>query len=174
MGTQALSQNTYTLDADTILQDAVSISASAAGQVASVARVIDFGRTDAGTGVVNVAYTTFDMIVDVRAIDSTTGDETYAFILQLCNDTNANGTLFEAADAVVNRGILHIGDGAAGGAGGAAIAATNTDDVYSLGRYTLGMSNRFGPTLYRYARLFMVLTGTTPIITPFVWLSRIK
>jgi len=169
MGTQALAQNSFTFDADTLLQDAVSISASAAGVVATVARVLDFGVTQSGTGIVNVAYTAFDFIVDVRVIDSTTGDEAYMFVLQLCNDTDADGTLFEAADAVVSRVILPIGDQT-----GVAVAATNSDDVFALGRYVCGADNRYGGVLYRYARLFMVLTGTTPIITPFVYLSIAK
>jgi hypothetical protein len=173
MGTQALSQNSYTFDADTLLQDAVSISASQAGTVASVARVIDFGVTQSGTGIVNVAFTPFELVVDVRAVDSTTGDETYMFILQLSNDADADGTLFEAADVIVSRVILPFGDGAAGGAGGAAVTVANTDDLYALGRYTCGADNRYGPTLYRYARLFLVITGTTGIITPFVYLTRL-
>ena len=99
MGITASSQHDRVFDLGTLLHDAAVKTASFAGEIATVAKVIDFGGVTA-QGVVNVAYTRFDFVVDVRAADSGTGDEQYLFVLQLSNDTNGNGTLFEAADAV--------------------------------------------------------------------------
>jgi len=165
MGITASSQHDRVFDLGTLLHDAAVKTASFAGEIATVAKVIDFGGVTA-QGVVNVAYTRFDFVVDVRAADSGTGDEQYLFVLQLSNDTNGNGTLFEAADAVVNKVVIPVGDALSAGAG-------NSDDMYTVGRYAVSADNEVAGTLYRYARLYAILAGTTPSVTAYVYLTEV-
>lgn len=162
MGTQAQHQNSYTFDALTQLHDGAAITASGAGEVNSVAQELDFGSLSPGTLVENIAYTRFDMVVDVTAFDFTTGDETAVLILQL-------GTVSGfGSGTIVNRAAVSFG------ADGGLAAAAGADDDSALGRVVVGADNEHKGTVFRFARLFAVMGGTTPSISPTVFLADLR
>jgi len=133
----------YTFDAALELKDTGAVTADGVGQVDAVDRVLDLGAARADSRV----------IVDVSGIDLTTGDEHYRLRLQLSNTPDFS------AD-VVNAGQLELGSASATG---------NSNDS-TAGRYEMAFTNEVNGTVYRYARIFADVAGTSPSInyTAFV------
>jgi len=151
MGITGASQNSFTLDADTLLQDAdAAKTATGVGEIGGVARQLDFGNTSPNS-VEQVAYVRGQVVIDVSAIDFTTTDEAYDIVLQLADDDSD----FTAATTVVSKPLAHLGT--ALGTNGTAMSGT--------GRLVVGVDNEFQGTLFRHARLVFVIAGTTPSIT---------
>lgn len=151
------SQHSYSFDADTLMSDGgTAHTTSEQAEVSSAAAFLDFGNTTSGPSVEQVAYTKGDLVIDVTAFDFTTGDETAQVILQLSDRSDFD----ESMGVVVNKCVaLAMGDdgGVAAGAG--------ADDDSATGRNVVGVDNEHKGTVYRYARLFVVVAGTTPSIT---------
>lgn len=158
-------QQSVTFDVLTQLQDAVALTSSQAGEVATVARVLDFGNVTSGPSAEQVAYTRAKLVADVTAIDGTTGDESYQIVLQLSDDASGNGVGFDAGDTVVNKAVIPIGD-----AGG--VASSTADDDYAVGRRYITVDNESAGVVFRFARAFLVIAGTTPSITANVFLTQ--
>ena len=147
MGITGASQNSYTLDAAHILK---AIGGAAVTTSAAFATIIDFGA----------AYYRGDMVVDVSAIDTVTGDEEYSIVLQ---GTNVAG--FGTKTDVWDIATLQLG------ADTPKATDSNVDD--GVGRYVLGVSNEFpGGTLLRYVRLYTVAAIASSSITYSAFLSR--
>jgi len=128
----------YTYDADLELKDAGAVTSSAAGTVASVAKVLDLGagRVDGRT------------IINMTAFDATTGDERSQVTMQF----SASSTF---ASGIVNG--PSIGFGAYEVVGGSADPAA--------GLYELPWTNEVAGTVYRYARIWTFGGGTSPSVT---------
>lgn len=140
----------YTFDSQTQLSDqSGAITASAAAQVGGSNQIIDFGlntRIDA------------QVIIDVSAIDIASTDEAYCFMIQ----GSASSSF---ASGIKNLGEMTIGATAGAGMGGAA------DSL--IGRYEFGITNEQADVMYRYVRLYRLISGTTPSITSTAFLSVI-
>jgi hypothetical protein len=140
-----MGSRTYTFDALTQLKDAGAVAASAAAQVASVAKILDMGagRFD-GT-----------VVVDVSAIDVSSADEIYDIIIQ-----GSNSASF--ASGVENLAQLNLAAAAVRDGGG---------QVSTVGRYELGVTNEQADVIYRYVRAYTKVAGTTPSINYTAFLS---
>lgn len=132
MGITGASQNSYTLDGEHELKTAGLIAASAA-----VATVVDFGA----------AYYKGDLVIDVSAIETASGDELYDIVFQV-----TNVAAFATDTDIWERATLTLG------ADAAKRTDANGDDV--VGRYVLGVDNEYAGTLMRYVRLYTVVAGT--------------
>jgi hypothetical protein len=140
----ARNQKDFTFDAKLLLQDVTAaITASAAGTVATVAKVLDVGaaRLDAR------------VIVDVSSIDTVTGDESYRIRIQGSNTA-------DLSTGVVELAALELG------------GATPTGDTAAdaVGRREIAFTNEVNGVVYRYIRVYALIAGTTPslIYTAFV------
>jgi hypothetical protein len=131
------SKNAGTLDALLIMKDAGAVTSSAAAQVAAADRIIKLGagRVDGR------------VIVDVTALDITTGDESYRIRLQL-----STSATFAAGN--VTAVTLELGD--------STVTGSSVDST--VGRYELPFCNEVNGVLYAHARLFTFAAGTTPSI----------
>lgn len=116
-----------------ILKDAGLLAASAACQVAGADKILDLG-----TGLVEG-----DLVIDVSALEVASGDEVYHIGWQLSNSATFASGIFEAARFSMGDSVPLAGD---------------TDSP--LGRFVFPVSNDFGSTLYRYARLYVTIAGT--------------
>lgn len=127
----------FTIDALLQLKDAGAITADAAAQVSGAAKVLDLGlgRIDAR------------IVVDVTAIDVSSGDESYLIKTQFSNTSDLSA-------GVVGGTALHLGD--------STVTLNSADSV--VGRYEISFTNEINGTLYRYMRLFTDVGGTTPSI----------
>jgi hypothetical protein len=125
----------HTYDAATILKDAGLVAATGNATVNSVAQILDIGD---GAVIGQV-------VLDVTAIESATGDERFTVILQ-----GSNSSSF--ASGVVNLASMEFGALAAltGGPSAAPV----------IGRYEMGFSNTQSYTNYRYVRIRVVVAGT--------------
>ena len=140
----------YVVDTQTELEDgAGAITTSAVGSTAS----FDLGGLDQ----TNAAVVYGDLVVDVSAIDATTGDELYELILE-----GSTSSTFASGIEEVAR--MHLG-GTTGLNGGQDIAS-------GTGRYVVSFSNERNGRTYRYVRLNFVLSGTTPSITCTAFLAK--
>jgi hypothetical protein len=127
-------RNSYTYDNLTLLKDAAALTADAALQVGGAARVVDLGD----------ANTEGRVIIDTSAIDTTTGDETYRFILQGCN-------------------VIGFGSG---------VVELASLGVTATGRQETSFSTRQGSTNYRYVRGYLDVGGTTPSLNFTAYLAK--
>ena len=141
-----LRRTQQTIDTQTQLQDSAAISTSQTGEIATVAQILDLG----GGGQNNAPLVYFDVVLDVSAIDATTGDELYEIILE-------GSTSSSFASGIEEVGRLHLG-GATGLNGG-------QDVVSAAGRYVIACCNERNGNTYRYLRINFVLSGTSPSIT---------
>lgn len=92
------------------------------------------------------------VVLDITAMDQTTGDETYTF-----NLLGSNSSSF--ASGIECLASLQVGD---------ASAATRVDiaDVDStVGRHCMFFSNERNKVIYDYVQLSYIAAGTTPIMT---------
>ncbi len=141
-----MAQKTYTVDGGMLVSNGEgAITTSAAAQVAGSAKVLDLGA----------GFFEADLVVDVTAIDTVTGDEKYELEFQLSSSSTF------ASDVNVGT-VLKIGGATATGA-----SAAN-----AIGRYVIGVSNLLNGTLYRYARLYRRIAGTTPSLTSSAFLGK--
>lgn len=133
--TSAKSRPRYTFDADLEFKDSGSVTASAAAQVDSAAKVVDLG-----TG-----FFKADLVIDITSIEVATGNESYKVAVELSDDSGfSSGSEFERCAIVFGDSSIHGGD-------------TDT----ATGRYVLPFDNRFGDgTTYRYARVYTTVAGT--------------
>lgn len=136
-----------TYDAATVLADGVtSITASAAGQVASANKILDVG----------LAMLEAVMIVDVISMDLTTGDEGYDITLQ-----GSSSSTF--ASDVNTLQVFRLGSA----------SATGNSATKGVGRYAAQVLNSLdGATPYRYLRLYVKTAGTTPILSASAFLTK--
>lgn len=129
-----MSKMTKTYDHSLLLHDDAAITASAAGSVGGVARVINLG-----TG--NVFG---DIIVDVSALDVDTGNEIVTIGVQLSSKSNFADDIYQVAS-------LAIGDAAA-------IAG---DVDMTTGRYVIPFNNFIANSVTKqYLRLYFTVGGT--------------
>jgi hypothetical protein len=127
-----------TMDASLQLKDAGVLTASGAGQVGGVNRVVNLG-----TGVVSGAF-----VVDISALDVTSADETYDIRLQVSSDATF------ATDVTIAARVV-----------GGASAATAGQDVQGVGRRTVPFNNIGEDGAPKpYARAYLAAGGTTPSI----------
>jgi hypothetical protein len=133
----ASNQKAFTFDAGLLLKDTGAVTASGNATVSAAAKILDLGaaRVDAR------------VIMDVSAIDTVTGDESY--ILQVQGSNSAS-----FASSVVALASKQLGGATPTGN----TAATGT------GRFELPFSNEENGVTYRYLRLRYVIAGTTPSI----------
>lgn len=134
----ARNQIDFTYDNALLLKDAGAITADAAAQVSSAAKILDLGaaRVDAR------------VIVDVSAIDVASGDESYLLRAQFSNSATF-------ASGVIGGPILQLGDSSV-------LIGESADSV--VGRYELAVTNQINGTTYRYMRMYTDVGGTTPSI----------
>ena len=134
-----MGKRTYNLDIELLLADgAAAITADGVTQVASAnqSKEVGPGRFE---GV---------LLVDVSAIKTTAGDEKYDLVLQGSQDST-----FATKEIV---GQLSLGAGAARPGG----AITS-----SIGRYEIPFTTEQDDVDYRWVRLFVDVSGTSPSIT---------
>ena len=150
----------FLFDADLVLEDsldangdAAAITVSAAGSVLGDPQVIDLGD-----GLVE-GY----MIVDIDAIDVTTGeDQLYTIKLQ-----GNNAAAFTAA-LVVDLAHLQLGCGTL------LVNATAGTDIGAAGnRFVVPFRNEQNGTVYRYVRAYQLIADASSgeSITDTIWLS---
>ena len=108
---------------------------------------------DLGAGLLD-AY----VIFDVTALDVTTGDESYKFMLEFSPDA-----AFGTAGNIRVVAQLHIGG---------ATATTPNGAADTIGRFTLPFRNERNGTAYRYARLYTLIAGTSPSIDFSAWIAK--
>lgn len=137
----------YIFDANLQLKDSNAVTASAAGQVAGSDQILDIG-----TGRVDAMA-----IVDISAIDTSSGDESYGVEIQGSSDPGF------ATDVVVYAEKV-FGD-----------STTSHDTVDSVaGRYEIPFTNNQAGVLRRYLRTFTRIAGTTPSITHTVHVAPVE
>lgn len=128
------SQHGYVFDANLEMKDAGLIAADAAALVDGVAKILDLGesRWDG------------DLVVDATAIEVDSSNELY----EICFQVSSSATFASAVKtiAIIPLGAFEV------------IAGTDVDTP--AGRYTVGVHNEHGGTIYRYARLYTNFTGT--------------
>lgn len=126
-----------TFDIKLLLKDAGAVTADAAGTVAAAAKVLDLGDAAyVGDGV--------QAVIDVSALDTSSGDETYDVMIQ-----GATDAAFTTPVALAKRTIKNTG------------------------RHDLPFSNAMPDGTYlRYLRTFIDVAGTTPSINCTVWVGK--
>jgi len=128
----------YIFDASLQLKDSNAITASAAGQVGGSDEILDIG-----TGRVDAVA-----IVDISALDITTGDETYGVEIQGSSAADFGSDVVVYAEKV-------FGD-----------STVSHDSVDSVpGRYEIPFTNNQEGVTRRYLRTYTRIAGTTPSIT---------
>lgn len=130
---------------------AAAITADGAGQVDSAAKVLDLGGAHTVNG---------QMIVDVSAFDTTTGDEVCSLKLQGSNTAAFGGT------DIVDLATLSLGD--ATQLPGAADETTGLFEVPFVNRKSLAGTM----TTFRYLRVYFDVGGTSPSITCTAYLTK--
>ena len=145
----------FTPDLQTRMRDG-----SLAPRTASAAEadVFDFGGV--AQGIERVAFTRGMLVVDILALDGTTGDEVYDVVLQLSDNASGSDAGFDASDTVVDRAVVHTGTG----------LGIGSDDDYAIGQIRIGVDNEHLGTVYRFARLSTIVGGTSPSISYEAWL----
>ena len=125
-----------TRDAELILKDAGPVAASAAATVDSSAKVIDVGN----------AYVEGVVMIDVSALEIASNDESYTIVLQGSPDS-----AFTASTSV-ELCSLHLG--------AAETKGTDTNQADAAAQYRLHFDNDHAGTIFRYLRVYTVVTGT--------------
>lgn len=143
---------TFTQDAALILKDSYAVTASAAANVASEAKVLDTGFVTGGPNALFKGVA----VIDITAMDVSSADELYTIIIQ-----GSNSSTF--ASGIENLAELDIGASASrkGGAG-----------VSLIGRYELIFQNEQADVMYQYIRAYILVAGTTPTITNTIFVGR--
>ena len=135
----------YIFDSLLELEDgAAAIITSGAGST-----IIDLGE----------AHVTGDIVLDISAIDTVTGDELYTIYVEVSDDP------------AVATGVEHVASIELGGVTG---AAGSRDVATDAGRYIIPFQNQMNDRQYRYVNLQLVIGGTSPSITMQAYLSKAK
>lgn len=128
----------YTLDTLLQLKDAGLVAATAVATVSSVAKIIDVGQ----------AEQLGEVIVDISAIETASGDELYTIILEGSDSSDfSTGT-----PAITQLATLQVG------AGAVLVGAAATTST--VGRYRVPYRNEVNGKVLRYLRLETVVSGT--------------
>jgi hypothetical protein len=150
----ARNQKDQTYDNATRLNDAGAITASAAGLVATVAKVLDFGA--AGPVAAMTGYGRVDgrVICDVSALTVSTADNLYQIKTQFSSSATFASSVIGGSVLMLGHATMLVGESAAS----------------VIGRYELWFTNEINGTAYRYMRIYTQVAGTTPSInyTAFV------
>jgi hypothetical protein len=126
---------TKTYDHSLLLHDGAVINASVAGNVATVARILDIG----------LGHVYGDIVVDISAMDVDNNDEMITIGVQISDSATFASSFWEVAS-------LSIGDE----------AVINGDVAMTTGRYVIPFNNMISDgTTKRYLRLYFTETGTT-------------
>ncbi len=133
-----INSKSFTYDADHLLKASGAVTATGASSILNLGDA----RCDAR------------VIVDVSAIDITTGDEAYELRVQVSDSASF-------ASGIQTVGAFKFGD--------STVTGGSADTV--VGRYELGVSNEFNGTIYTYLRINAVVAGTTPSITYAAYLA---
>jgi hypothetical protein len=120
-------RNASIFDSLNVFKDAGAVTSSGAATVGGQVRVLGLGPASVG----NVKA-----IIEVSAIDTTDGSETYRVDIQGSND------------------IMFATD----------IVSLGSVTVSEVKRYEAAFSNQQGANAYRWARAFHTLSGTTPAL----------
>ena len=161
MGVNARGFRTFTPDFSTQLKDvSAGVTANGIAQVGGADNQLDFGGVSPGPAVTQIAYTPGTIIVEISAIEDTTGDEHYVVAWQLSDNVAF------ASGVTVLHSALVFGDGAT------VVDADDQDDNYPVGQLLLDVNNSYNGTLFRFGRLVHVLAGTTPILTYTAFFTR--
>lgn len=141
-----MGRRVYLFDADLELKDAGALTASAAAQVDSAARVLDMGAAR------------FDglALINVTALDIVSNDEIYRIFVQ-----GSSSSSF--ASDIENLACLELG--------ATEVRAGSAKDSVT-GIYELPVTNEAADTVYRYIRLYVQIAGTTPSINFTAFLSN--
>ena len=136
----------YTFDALYQLKDTGVVTASAAAQVAGNPKILDLGG-----GLLEGM-----IVLNVDTIKVSAGDERYLILAQ-----GSNSPTF--ANTVETLAAVDLG-----ASGGRAGGGQNSP----AGQRFLGIATEVGDTVYRYLRLYHVISGTTPLISYSAFLSN--
>ena len=133
-----MTNNSYMIDILLEMKDAGAITADAAAQVGGSNKIIDLGE----------GFVEGNLLIDVSAIDFTTGDETYDLIFQLSSKS-------DFATVIANKIKIQYGDARGG---------SNDLDQNFVGREVVPFNNEHQGVIYQFARMFTDVGGTTPSI----------
>lgn len=133
-----VTNNSYMIDILLEMKDAGAITADAAAQVGGSNKIIDLGE----------GFVEGNLLIDVSAIDFTTGDETYDLIFQLSSKS-------DFATVIANKIKIQYGDARGG---------SNDLDQNFVGREVVPFNNEHQGVIYQFARMFTDVGGTTPSI----------
>lgn len=131
--TSAKHRPSYTFDANLEFKDAGLIAADDAAQVDSADKIVDLGE----------GLFEGDLVVDVTAIEIASNDERYDIGIQLSDSSTF-------ASGIVQGPILALG---------ALETLIGADTDSTTGRYVLPFRNEVNGTWYRYARVYINVTG---------------
>lgn len=134
-----------TLDAALILRDSYAQTATGVSQVGGSARTLDLGSGRVDSRV----------ILDVDAIDASSGDEAYTLTLEGSNSSTFASGIVALASTVLGDSSVNLG---------------SADDA--VGRYEMPFTNEQNGTIYRYVRLNVTIAGTTPSLTARAFVAK--
>lgn len=132
-----MTTNARCFDINLLMKDAGLIAADAATQVSAADKILDTG----GTGAVFEA----DLIVDVTAIETATGDEKYAIIVEGSSSASFASGIDQLAMIELGHATPKVG---------------GSDVTDSTGRFIVPFRNERNGTIYRYIRVYVDVTGT--------------
>lgn len=140
----------YTFDVNNQFSDnAAAYTANGYLQSGGVDGLIDLGGNQ-GTSPAQQARIDAMAIFNVTAIDIASGNERYTLKVLVSNDPAFASGVFEAA-------AVGLGKGSSG------TPTTLGDSV--IGCYEIGFTNQVAGTIYQYAKVYLVVAGTTPSIS---------
>lgn len=140
---------TYSFDKNLELSDGGTYTATGFLQVGAANAILDLGGNQ-GTSPVQQARIDAVAVIDVTAIDISSGNETYKLMLLGSNDP-AMGT------GNVCLGEMTLGKGTS-------IDGINMADSV-IGRYELMFCTNVAGSLYEFIALYLIAGGTTPSVT---------
>lgn len=156
-------QRTYSFDANMLVSDnAAAYVASGYLQVAGADAILDLGGNqgvtitlpaidDTATYTPQQARIDAMLVLDITALDITSGNETYQIDVMVSNDPN-----FAAANVICAAGI-QFGKGAS-----LRGAVAQKDSV--IGRIELGFTNNIAGSIYEFMKVYLTTGGTTPSV----------
>ena len=155
MATFGLNDRTYSFDANLELSDnAASYTVTGFAQCRGTDGLVDLGGNQ-GTSPKQQARIDAVCVCDVTTLDATTTDEAYRLLILGSNDPGfAAGKIVVLGEVELAGGVLSVlGPGVAG------VTGTSV-----IGRYEISFTNQQAGVYYQYVKMWMVLSGTTPIL----------
>lgn len=141
---------TYNFDANLQFSDAAAaMTASGYLQVGGANSIVDLGGNQ-GTTPAQQARIDAVAVVDVTAIDITSGNETYKLLVVVSNDPGLATGNWIAGEIMLGKGT--------------SLDCLNGADSIT-GRYEIMFSTNIAGALFEYAGVYLVAGGTTPSIT---------